>query len=100
MPVLNKHYHGGLVSEGAADIMRGTPFGNPFVLGRDGDRAGVVALALYRRHLWRKIRHQSGFADQVRALHGCNLCCCCAPLACPGDVLERAAAWLQERSPD
>lgn len=98
MPVLNKHHHGGRVPPGAVNIMRGTPFGNPFVLGRDGDRAAVVEQ--YRAHLWQRLRTDPGFAAQVRALHGKDLCCCCAPLACHGDVLERAAAWLQEQSPD
>ena len=33
-------------------------------------------------------------ADAVRQLHGRDLCCCCAPAACHGDVLVAAAAWL------
>lgn len=92
MAVLNKHHHGGKVPPGAINIMRGTPFGNPFVLGRDGDRATVVAR--YRHWLWQKLQADAAFAEQVRELHGRDLCCCCAPLACHGDVLARAAAWL------
>ena len=75
--------------------MRGTPFGNPFVIGRDGDRAEVVRL--YRAWLWARLQADPGFADQVRALHGRDLCCCCAPLACHADVLAAAAAWLAAR---
>lgn len=92
MAVLNKHHHGGRVPPGAVNIMRGTPFGNPFVIGRDGDRAQVIEK--YRRWLWRWIREDNHFANQVRELRGRDLCCCCAPAACHGHVLERAAEWL------
>lgn len=92
MTVLNKYHHGGKVPAGAVDVMRGSPFGNPFVIGRDGDRAEVVRR--YRGWLWARLQADSEFADRVRALHGRNLCCCCAPKACHADVLERAAAWL------
>ena len=96
MPVINKHHHGGQVPPGAVNIMRGTPFGNPFMIGRDGNRAEVIEK--YRRWLWRRIRGDNYFATQVYQLHGRDLCCCCAPLPCHGDVLERAAAWLEWRS--
>lgn len=97
MAVLNKHHHGGKVPAGAVNIMRGTPWGNPFAIGVDGDRDEVVWL--YRRWLWDTIKTQPIFAQAVRALHGKDLCCCCAPLACHGDVLERAAAWLHQQNP-
>lgn len=90
--VLNRHHHGGRVPPGAVDIMRGTRWGNPFVIGRDGDRAEVVRK--YRRWLWQAIQSDPGMADAVRQLHGRDLCCCCAPAACHGDVLVAAAAWL------
>lgn len=92
MTVLNKHHHGGRVPAGAVNIMRGTPFGNPFVIGVHGDRDQVIRL--FRQHLWRRIRSDADFAKQVRELHGRDLCCCCAPAACHGDALEKAAAWL------
>lgn len=93
MGVLNRYHHGGRVPPGAVDIMRGTRWGNPFVIGRDGDRAEVVAL--YRRWLWQAIQADPGMADAVRQLHGRDLCCCCAPAACHGDVLVAAAAARQ-----
>lgn len=92
MTVLNKHHHGGKVPPGAANIMRGTPFGNPFVIGVHGDRAEVIRR--YRVWLRDRLLSEPAFADQVRALHGRDLCCCCAPAACHGDVLASAAAWL------
>lgn len=92
MAVLNKYHHGGKVPAGAVNIMRGTPWGNPFVIGQHGDRAEVIER--YRAWLWRRLQDDAAFAEQVRALHGRDLCCCCAPAACHGDVLQRAAAWL------
>jgi hypothetical protein len=93
MPVLNKHHWGG-VPDGAINIMRGTPFGNPFPINQTDDRAAVVRK--YRAYLWNRIKTEPAYAEQVKALHGKTLCCCCSPLACHGDVLLAAAAWLQE----
>lgn len=95
MTVLNKYHHGNKVPPGAVNIMRGTPFGNPFVIGADGDRDAVIEQ--YRRWLWNRIKIDASFASQVRELHGRDLCCCCAPKACHGDVLEAAAAWLHQQ---
>ena len=95
MAVLNKYHHGGKVPEGALNIMRGSHWGNPFVIGQHGDRAEVVER--YRVWLWGRLRTDPGFAAKVRDLHGRDLCCCCAPAACHGHVLERAAAWLTQR---
>lgn len=97
MTVLNKYHHGNKVPAGAINIMRGTTFGNPYVIGADGDRAEVIEQ--HRRWLWNKIKTDAAFAAQVRDLHGRDLCCCCAPKACHGDTLEKAAAWLQENQP-
>lgn len=95
MAVLNKYHHGNQVPPGAVNIMRGTPWGNPFAI-IPGQTTREQAVALYRELLWRRIQTEPGFADKVRALHGRDLCCCCAPLACHGDVLERAAKWLHD----
>lgn len=92
MAVLNKYHHGGRVPDGAVNIMRGTPYGNPFEITPHRTRA--EAIAQFRVYLWAKIKADPAFADQVRALHGRDVCCCCAPAACHGDVLLKAAAWL------
>ena len=42
-------------------VGRGSRWGNPFVIGRDGDRAEVVHK--YRRWLWRAIQADPGMAD-------------------------------------
>lgn len=95
MAVLNKYHHGNKVPPGAVNIMRGSIFGNQFVIGEDGDRAEVIEK--YKKWLWSRLRDDEVFAAKVRALHGRDLCCCCAPAPCHGDVLLRAAAYLAAR---
>ena len=75
---------GGLSKANGVDkvyIGRGTPFGNPFKIGVDGNRQQVIA----------KFEHY--FANNLtlqmlvrKELHGKILVCHCKPLACHGDV--------------
>ena len=95
MAVLNRYHHGGRVPPGAVNIMRPGPWGNPFEIGTHGDRAEVVRR--YRSWLWSRLQADPAFSARVRDLHGRDLCCCCAPAACHGDVLARAAEWLAGR---
>lgn len=82
--VFNKH-HGDAPAD-AVYIGRGSPYGNPFVIGTDGDRDGVIAA--YRRWL----ATQSELVSHVRAdLAGRDLVCFCAPAPCHGDVLISVA---------
>lgn len=66
-------------------IGRGSLWGNPFVVGRDGTREEVVA------------KYEQYFLDspvlkaQVHTLKGKRLGCFCKPAACHGDVLARHA---------
>lgn len=62
-------------------------WGNPFVIGRDGDRDEVVAKYAAM------IRNDPALQVKVRELKGKRLGCFCAPAACHGDVL----AWWAER---
>ncbi|MXW92478.1 MAG: DUF4326 domain-containing protein [Rhodospirillaceae bacterium] len=81
----------GAVADGAVRIDRRTVWGNPFVVGRDGTRAQVIAR--YRTDLWRRIRAGEIALEEVAALNGRDLACHCAPLPCHGEVLASAAAW-------
>src|SRR5215212_3641605 len=63
-------------------IDRGTPWGNPFKVGRDGDRAEVIRK--YREHL---AAQPELVARARRELQGKVLGCWCKPEACHGDVL-------------
>ncbi|ACK86301.1 MULTISPECIES: DUF4326 domain-containing protein [Methylobacteriaceae] len=92
--VLNKRH--GTWPAGAISIDRGTIWGNPFVIGRDGDRRAVIAK--YQRWL----ADQDHLLRRLDDLRGSDLLCWCAPLACHGDLLkylvnasrdERVAWW-------
>ena len=78
--VVNKHWQGYDVYIG-----RGSPFGNPFVIGRDGDRDEVVEK--YRG--W--VVNQSQIMRRLPDLRGKRLGCFCAPKRCHGDVLAELA---------
>jgi len=70
------------------DVYIGRPskWGNPFVIGRDGDRAAVVE----KFEKW--FLQQPALMEACRReLRGKRLACFCAPLACHGDVLAAYA---------
>lgn len=63
-------------------IGRPSPFGNPFVIGRDGDRAAVVeAYAAW-------VVEQPEIMARLPELAGRTLVCWCAPQECHGHVLQ------------
>ncbi len=66
-------------------IGRGSPFGNPFVIGKDGDRQQVIEK--YRKLFLWKVNHDEKFKRQVEALRGKTLGCFCKPAPCHGDVI-------------
>jgi hypothetical protein len=74
-------------NKSAFDVYIGRPskWGNPFVIGKDGDRDTVIA----------KFKHWLHTQPQLMAalpeLKGKRLACWCAPLACHGDVLAQLA---------
>ena len=92
MAVLNRHKHG--IPAGAVYIGRGSPWGNPFVVGRDGDRAQVIAA--HKQWLWQQIEQGQVSLEALAALKGKDLVCFCAPLPCHGDTLEKAAVWASD----
>ena len=89
--IVNLKHEPNAVANGAVRIDRRTEWGNPFVVGRDGTRAQVIAR--YRADLWRRIRSGEIALDKLAALDGKRLACWCAPHPCHGEVLARAAAW-------
>lgn len=81
--VLNKRSSG--EAAGAIYIGRGSKWGNPFRIGRDSDRATVIASY---EHWLRRQPHLLRALDELR---GRDLVCWCAPLPCHGDLLRRLA---------
>ena len=71
----------------AFDVYIGRPskWGNPFVIGRDGDREAVIRK--YIAWIW----DQPELMADLPELQGKILGCWCAPKACHGDVLARLA---------
>lgn len=74
------------------DIYIGRPseWGNPFVIGKDGDRDEVVEK--YTKYLYDRVeREGSTLILKLYKLHGKTLGCFCSPLKCHGHVLAEAA---------
>lgn len=66
-------------------IGRPGPWGNPFILGTDGDRAEVIV----KFREW--FMQQPNLIEQLPSLKGKILGCWCAPQTCHGDVLAELA---------
>jgi Domain of unknown function (DUF4326) len=73
--VHNRHH--GTAPPGAVYIGRGSPWGNPFVIGRDGTRDEVCDL--YEREVLPYL--------DLRHLRGRDLVCFCKPARCHGDSI-------------
>lgn len=74
-------------------IDRSSPFGNPYHLGKDGDRTTV--LAKYREYLYKRVEKDPEFRRQLLTLKGRRLGCWCAPKLCHGMVIVE---WLEAQS--
>jgi len=82
--VLNKYRDE--IPPDAVYIGRPSKWGNPFVIGKDGDREDVIRK--YRE--WLLSRPE--LIEQARKeLRGRDLVCFCAPKPCHGDVLIEVA---------
>lgn len=69
------------------DVYIGRPskWGNPFQIGRDGDRDGVI------RKYAEWISTRPDLLKSLGELRGKRLGCYCAPQACHGDILAMLA---------
>jgi hypothetical protein len=80
-------------------IGRPSALGNPFVIGRDGDRAAVIRK--YEAWLAEQIKSAKSAASielrrlvQQAAQRDICLVCWCAPEPCHGDIVKRAIEQL------
>ncbi len=70
----------------AVYIGRPSIWGNPYEIGRDGNRREVLA----RYEVW--LEQHSELRDRAKKeLKGKDLICWCTPLACHGDILLKIA---------
>ena len=94
MRVVNKKY---FVGHGEY-IGRPSALGNPFVIGRDGNRDEVIAK--YRVWLWGEIKKRGAVYNELLRLAKLDidgevtLVCYCKPVPCHGDVIIKAIEWL------
>jgi hypothetical protein len=80
-------------------IDRATPWGNPFIIGADGNRGGVCDLHKYWLERWILNKHEEvhkigireysnkWVMEHIKELKGKDLACWCAPKQCHGDTL-------------
>jgi len=73
----------------AVRVDRATEWGNPYRVGRDGDRDRVIAL--YREHVLRT----PSLLMSLHELRGRGLACWCHPMPCHADVLLELANGLR-----
>jgi hypothetical protein len=82
--ILNKKHLRGSV-DNSVYVGRPSIWGNPFVIGKDGSRAEVIA----KYEAW--VAQQPQLLARLHELRGKKLVCWCAPQACHADVLLRLA---------
>jgi hypothetical protein len=86
---------------GSIYIGRGTPLGNPFYIGRDGDRGEVIE----KYTEWLKaqpngspaLKMLEALAEKHEEDGVLYLACWCKPLACHGDVVAAAVRLFENR---
>lgn len=66
---------------------RGSIFGNPFKIGRDGTREEVIEK--FKDYFFKKLTTDSNFRKEVHKLKGKILVCFCKPLPCHADIIEK-----------
>lgn len=85
MPKVHNKYHR-TAGPDAVYIGRGSPYGNPFVIGKDGDRDEVCNK--YEQYLLSNPQLLQAVKTNLR---GRDVVCFCAPKRCHGDTLVRLA---------
>lgn len=93
MKILNKKTD--KIPEGAVFVGRPSPFGNPFVIGRDGTREEVIRK--YRAHFEDMLK-DAEFREKLKGIMDAPaLVCFCAPLPCHAEVIREAVLGLKRR---
>lgn len=85
MKVLNIHIDD--IPKDAVNIMRPHILGNPFVIGKDGNRKECVKK--YETYLRIQMRSDRRFVNAILDLKDRDIVCCCKPQFCHGDVVKK-----------
>lgn len=83
--VINIRKHKNWRREGVIYIGRGSVFGNPYRIGKDGDRAEVIEK--YRLYFVQRLEMDDEFCQAVSELAGKTLGCYCIPRRCHGHII-------------
>lgn len=92
MKILNKRHYKKLPYN-SIYIGRPSKWGNPFIIGKDGDREEVILK--YKEYLF-----NSGLIDDIHEIEGKDLVCWCSPLPCHGDILKEILEYKKEAPED
>ena len=76
-------------------IGRPSIFGNPFEIGKDGDRDEVCDK--YEIYVRDRIKKDRIFRNQIKNLKGKTLGCWCSPKRCHGEILIRLSEEINDR---
>jgi len=76
-------------------IDRGSRWGNPYVIGVDGNREQVIRL--FEEYARFRVKQQPHWLDR---LVGKDLACWCAPLKCHGDILLELISNIYAKGTD
>lgn len=79
-------------------IMRPSIFGNPFKIGRDGNRDEVCDK--FDLYFLNRILIDAEFKKQVHSLSGKTLGCCCAPKRCHGESYQKYFSFVLQAEKD
>ena len=93
MTVLNRYKD--KIPKGAVYIGRGSKWGNPFIIGKHGNRDEVCEK--YNNYLKYSIRRGIFKIEELALLYGKDLVCFCAPERCHGHSLEKAIDWAHKK---
>lgn len=102
--ILNKKYVKDSSRYNGETVYIGRPsvLGNPFVIGKDGNRAEVIE----KYKLWLRERWTTGgdvkkelirLAKKHKAGENLNLLCWCHPMPCHGEVIKDAIEKISKR---
>ena len=86
MKILNRSSMKDVNLETQAIVSRPGPFGNPFVVGIDGDRERVIQR--FKSYFNDRMLRDSWYKKKVLQLEGKDLICWCAPLRCHAEVIR------------
>lgn len=82
--IYNKSKH--KIPKNAIYIGRGSKWGNPYHIGKDGTREEVIEK--YKWYLIKQIKNGNVTIEELADMYDVDMVCFCKPLPCHGDVIQ------------